>query len=55
MVINSIKGSDPRCSNCSRPLSDPVSVKNGIGPICAAKLLRVQSLDKWILLEAPKD
>lgn len=27
-----------RCGMCGRPLSDPVSVREGIGPICKAKL-----------------
>lgn len=28
----------PRCAECHRPLSDPESIKRGVGPICWAKL-----------------
>jgi len=28
----------PRCARCGRPLSDPDSVRRGVGPICWKKL-----------------
>ena len=28
----------PRCLACRRVLSDPESIKRGLGPVCAAKL-----------------
>jgi hypothetical protein len=33
------------CGVCNRPLSDPVSIKIGIGPVCRAKELKQGVLD----------
>ncbi|MFH2109960.1 MAG: DUF6011 domain-containing protein [Candidatus Bathyarchaeota archaeon] len=34
-----------RCRVCGRKLTDPVSVKQGIGPVCLKRLERIQKLD----------
>lgn len=34
---------NPKCSRCKRPLSNPKSVVNGMGPVCASKAGRIGS------------
>jgi len=36
-----------RCRVCGRRLTVPKSVKRGIGPVCYARLERIQKLDTW--------
>lgn len=37
-----------RCRRCNRPLTDPESIRLGIGPICLEKMPRKNSL--WDLV-----
>ena len=36
------------CRVCGRRLTDPESIKAGVGPICAENLRKQELMDKWI-------
>jgi len=44
-------GKETRCLICGRRLTDPVSVRRGIGPVCLARLPRKREAKE---AEAPR-
>ncbi|MFH2111884.1 MAG: DUF6011 domain-containing protein [Candidatus Bathyarchaeota archaeon] len=42
-----------RCMVCGRKLTDPISVKRGIGPVCLKRLKRIQKMDLYFSAVSP--